>query len=249
MTEEEQRLRAFLESEQEYEKRKRNAPPQMLHPEYINQDSSQSILINGQYDLAHFSVHEYKVIRQAAINSGCKYDSCTGSLKLMNTAYPIVYKPRYVLLEMIVQLYGNSAQQNDILAVALAYAYKGAAFRVPAIERFELYLKKTGKMPLETGLPNFMILSEPLFSNKISELYEKEHIYEKALFYTQNAYKFICKHFKGDWPFYTNRIAALEELIENPKKKRKDRRDEKFERQITEATTKIINLLKVENVL
>lgn len=72
-----------------------------IHAESVFQDSSQSIVTeNSIYDFNRLSSHEIAVIITVLRNAySDKYHSSLRGIGLMNEAYPITYKPRYILLE------------------------------------------------------------------------------------------------------------------------------------------------------
>ena len=102
-----------------------------------------------------------------------------------NGSYSVIYKPRYVLWEMLVQLYKDSTNPIDKFACALAYEAKGALYRENALQKFE--------ESIDYITPEFMqqfISYTPLcVYMKFSRLYESNHEYEKA-----GADGAICSH-------------------------------------------------------
>lgn len=204
-------------------------------PKYISdtewyQDSEQSIVTNGIYDLKRFSKHEADTVYHVIDVVKGKYPIGLRSIGFANETYPIKYKPRYVLWEILVQLYENSNNPIDVFSCALAYEAKGALFREKALQKFE--------ESIDYITPEFMqqfISYIPLnVYMKFSRLYENNHEYEKAIFYTELCHKYGDK----DNPYFDNRIEELENKIKRNPKKRKynpSKATLEFERNIVNA--------------
>lgn len=205
-------------------------------PKYLSdmdwyQDSEQSIVSeDGRYDLKRFSQHEYDTIYHVINVVKEKYPIELRSMGFANESYPIKYKPHYVLWEILVQLYENSNAPIDMFACALAYEAKGALFREKALQKFE---ESIGYIT-----PEFMqqfISYMPLnVYMKFSRLYESNHEYEKAIFYTELGHKYGDK----DNPNFDKRISELEDKIKRNPKKRKHNPSSKaleFEKDIVTA--------------
>lgn len=178
-------------------------------PDVYNQDPTKSVVDeNRRYDLKRFSKQEYDIIRSVLSSVERRYHPSLRSMGLANEAYPITYKARYVLFDIIIVRYEKSTVPIDRLAVALAYESKGAYFRNEAISYLESCIKDIAKSELgrfQSYMPYSLYL-------KISQLYEKEHDYKKAITYTKKA-----RASKGASKEYcTERIAALEKKLEKP---------------------------------
>lgn len=206
-------------------------------PDAYNQDTTKSVVDeNGRYDLKRFSKQECDIIKSVLSSVEKKYPREFRAMGLANEAYPIVYKARYVLFDIIIVRYENSPNALDKLAVALAYESKGAYFRKEAISYFEASIKELDKDMLNKFLS---YMSASLFM-KFSELYEKEHDYKKAIYYAKKS-----RASKGASKEYcTERISALEKKLENPprvvKRKKPDYYDS-FERDVRRASIAFIN--------
>ena len=138
------------------------------------QNSSQSITTDdGTYDFERFSENEASTIFDVLKTVQNKYPYIQRAIGLANESSQILYKPRYVLFEIIIQLYKDSSDKYDNLAVALAYETKGSKFRVSAIKHFETVEKDI----CDSILNGFFVLSPYSFFLKFSYLYEKEHQY------------------------------------------------------------------------
>ena len=57
---------------------------------------------NGRYDLKRFSRQEYSTIKNILATVERKYPAALRSMGLVNESYPIVYKPRYILFDIVV---------------------------------------------------------------------------------------------------------------------------------------------------
>lgn len=160
-----------------------------IHAESVFQDSSQSIVTeNSIYDFNRLSSHEIDVIITVLRNAySDKYHKSLRGIGLMNEAYPITYKPRYILLETVVLLFENSHNPYDALAVAEAYRNKGAAYRVSAIENYERYLAKANIFKKKLVREQFVIFNDIFLYNNLSTLYEAEHNLWRALKYAEMA--------------------------------------------------------------
>ena len=147
-----------------------------VNPESVRQDPGLSIVTeDGRYDLSRFSRHEEAVIYTVLRNAWTgKYPEKMKGLGLANETYPIVYKPRYVLCEIIVQKYSESKNPFDILAVATAYRMKGAAYREESIRYYENWIKSSSAAQKREAEKYLFDVREPFFSLHLAELYEGE---------------------------------------------------------------------------
>lgn len=206
-------------------------------PESYNQDSTQNIVLNGKYDLTHFSEHEDAVIKQVVNNSKAKYPSNLLSMGIANESYSIVYKPRYILFEMIIIAFGNSPHPLDQTAVGFAYIQKGASYRQDAIRYLESSLPHVAVKELN----RFASLSAGSLFLAIAEAHEKEHNYEKAIeWYTQAQ--------KASWVSKAYLAQKIEELhIKNqnwkPLRRKKVTEEQiEFEKNTHEAALRYLSL-------
>ncbi|MCT6798426.1 hypothetical protein [Blautia hydrogenotrophica] len=154
-----------------------------------------------------------------------------------NENEPIKYKPRYVLWEILIQLYEDSENPIDKFACALAYETKGALFREKALQKFE--------ESIDYITPEFMqkfISYMPLnVYMKFSRLYESNHEYEKAILYTELGHKYGNKNN----PNFNKRIRELQDKIKrNPKKRKYNPSQEtlEFEKDIVNAAKYFIKV-------
>lgn len=88
-----------------------------------------------------------------------------------------MYKPRYILFEIIVQLYKETTDPLDLVAVSFAYESKGAIKRKKALE----YYEKAKKYINLWELNEFSSVSVPSYFLKIAKAYESEHKYKEAM--------------------------------------------------------------------
>lgn len=176
-----------------------------MHPICIPQNSKNSIVSSdGRYDFDTLSPEEFDVIQQVIENSR---RSCYAyhSLGLLNETYPIVYKPRYILLEVIVQMYSKSNHPVDTLAVAEAYRFKGAMFREAALECYEFYLKHLPIWTKRKVCSIYTDANEPFLSYHIAELYQSVSRLDDALKFARQAEKNNTNHF----PAYPALIGSI----------------------------------------
>lgn len=185
-------------------------------PECYKQDTTKSIIDeNGSYDFTRFSRHETSIIQKVIKTTLRKYPADYFSVGLANESLAIIYKPRYILLDIIVAAFENSSNIYDQFAVAISYAKQGAQYRNEAIRYFE--------MTFDAISPEFMqqfsSLSPLSVYSMFSEIYEKEHLFEKAIDMTKLAWKYANQNNE----FFPSRISDLDKKILNPPKTRKRR--------------------------
>lgn len=185
---------------------------------------------NGRYDLKRFSRQEYSTIKNILATVERKYPAALRSMGLVNESYPIVYKPRYILFDIVVYKYGKSPAPIDKLAVSLAYESKGAYFRKEAIAYFESATLELDLSRIK-GFQSYPPMSIYL---KFAELYEKEHDYKKAIFFTKKAMSFRDSNKK----YCAEQLKKLEKKLKNPPRTRKSKKPDyydDFERDVRRA--------------
>lgn len=176
---------------------------------------------NGRYDLKRFSRYEENTVWEVLRKVDRKYSGKLRSMGLANEAYPITYKPRYVLFDIIIVRHEKSSSPIDKLAVALAYESKGAFFRKEAISYFESAVQ-TVDISKINGFSSYPPMSVYL---KFSELYEKEHDYKKAIFFVKKAMAS-----KGSSKEYCKeQISKLEKKLANPPRTRKSKKPDYYD--------------------
>lgn len=191
-------------------------------PDAYNQDTTKSVVDeNGRYDLKRFSKQECDIIKSVLSSVEKKYPREFRAMGLANEAYPIVYKARYVLFDIIIVKYENSPNALDKLAVALAYESKGAYFRKEAISYFEASIKEIDKATLNKFL-SYIPMSLYM---KFSELYEKEHDYKKAISYAKKA----MSSRGASKEFCMERISSLEKKLEKPTRTTKRKKPDYYQ--------------------
>lgn len=147
------------------------------------QNSADSIVTEtGLYDFEHFSAAETDTINQVLATVKRKYPRHYRGIGLALESYSVVYKPRYILHEIIIIKYGNSRNPLDQLAVGLAYKTKGAYFRKQALE----YMKKSVENIKKSEWKRISLLfSKCYIYSDISNLYEGCYQFEDALHYAE----------------------------------------------------------------
>lgn len=203
--------------------------------ELIN-DCDESILDdNGQYDMKRFSMNEYETIINV-INTVKTYPENIRSICFANEVYPILYKPRYVLTEMIIQIYKDSENYIDKFSCAISYEMQGASKRKLALSKFEKCINY-----IEPEFMNKFIYFSPLnVYMKFSRLYESEHEYDKAIYYTEIG----SKYGEPDNSYFKKRIDELKaKKAKNTKKRtrKKSQSDIEFEEKVKNAALFFIN--------
>lgn len=177
------------------------------------QDSKQSLTKDGKYDLRHFSKHEEHIISLVIHDSLKKYSENYIALGFANEFCQIIYKPRYILNEILIMLFKDSSDPYERFAVAWAYNTKGARFRKLSIEYFESTLDIIDKKIIDR------FVSIGLFQTylALAKMYESEHRYEEALKFNKKASSFVPR--KGRF-YYNQKDKELKEKIANPPTKR-----------------------------
>lgn len=207
-------------------------------PKYIadmtwSQDSNQSLTKNGSYDLKNFSKHEIDTIKHVLKIVKQKYPKSYRSLGLANESSIIKYKPRYILYELIILKYGQSDNFIDKFAVALAYESKGAAYRKDAIKYFE----ESEKHVSPKIMNNFISYMPLCVYTMFAKLYEQEHDFDKAIYYTK-----IAKNYgDSDNPYFDTHINELSQK----KKKVVSKRTRKISAERIEFEKDVTNSAKL----
>ncbi len=132
---------------------------------------------DGRYDLTVFSQGEAQEVIDTINYAKKNYCENEFALGLYNESYGKVYKPRYVLFEIIIQLYKNSDSNIDKFAVALAYAQQGAAYRKEALRYFEVSEHHVDF----NKLSRFSSISALNVYSSFTKIYESEGRYLEAL--------------------------------------------------------------------
>lgn len=158
--------------------------PFTYYPETYNQDSSKSIIgANSKYDLTRLSQHELDILNAVFSTVSAKYPVKYQALGLVNEAYVITYKPRYILFEIAVTKYKETESYFDKFAAAFAFANKGADFRLAALKTFE---ESINKIPFSI-LDEFASLNFALTCNLFSRLYEQEWEFDNSIYWLRKA--------------------------------------------------------------
>lgn len=180
------------------------------NPENISdeQDPSKSIITDDhKYDMTKISIHEDQTIKLVLSAAERKYRGNYKAIGLANECYPIKYKARYVVFEVLIQRHSESENPLDKVAVAFANWSKGARHFSEAAELFEEVKYKVDWKEVH----EFSSLSE-IFS-LFSDMYEKIHEYEKAIECVQLSLKYEATPKE----YAKKRIALLEDKQKNRK--------------------------------
>ena len=169
------------------------------HPAVISQSSSDSIITSdGRYDMTRLSAEEERVVRSVIrIAKSGKYPEEAQGIGLANEAYSIIYKPRYILHEIIIQKYADSNNPLDMLAVAAAYKTKGSYGRTQAIRYYELWLSRRDEYYQKIAESFFFDAREPFFSYNLAQLYMQEYRLDEALRFAFIAEQHNTEHAPG----------------------------------------------------
>ncbi len=144
---------------------------------------------DGYYCFDNLTIEEsnqLKLLIQTAIKNGE-----LASLSLIeNSLIAYLYRNKYLIEQIIIEKYSNSDSLYDNLAVGLAYKEKGAAYREQAIHYIEAFINKAN----DTDWNNIKKVNNEEFKKAkilyiLSELFEKEHFWDKAYEYAVKAKK------------------------------------------------------------
>ena len=221
-----------LSSTRELESEHRNLEPTIYIPDMNwEQDTNASITKDGIYDLKNFSKHESDTVKHYYDYVLNHYPIEYQAMGLANEGYGIKYKPRYIIHEIIIQKYQYSEKPYDKLAVAFAYVTKGGYFVDRALRYYEECMNNIS-IDIVGRFLSFMPLNT---YSIISKLYEHEHKYEQAAYYT----KLQKRYGDPNNSYFDNRITELLEKQRNWKPKRNMKmstRQKEFEEDVIFAT-------------
>lgn len=92
-----------------------------------------------------------------------------------------IYKPHYIIDQIIIEFVNGSTYPLDRLAEFIAYSRKGSAFRQNAINSFEEYEKVKINVEMPSVNSCITAYSSARLYLMAAEIYEKEYQFEKAL--------------------------------------------------------------------
>lgn len=198
------------------------------------QDPSKSVVaIDYKYDMTQLSQQEEQTIISVLSAADRKYKGEFSSIGLANECYPIKYKARYVVFEVLIKRYFASEKPLDKIAVAFASWSKGARCYEEASRLFEEAKDKVDWKKIHE------FSSFGRFFSLFSEMYEKMHEYEKAI----ECVRLSLKYENLFNEYAKNRIASLEEKQRNrkPYRPRKTPADqEEFEKLVSLAAERYV---------
>lgn len=197
------------------------------------QDPSKSVVNGSRYDMSRFSKHETKIIEMVLSAADRKYKGDYSAIGLANECYPIVYKPRYIVFETLIQRYCFSEKALDKIAVSFAYWSKGAKYFEKAAKLFEDAKDKVDWIKIHEFSSMCRLLSQ------FSDMYESIHEYDKAI----ECIRLSSKYENTPKDYVKKRIALLEEKKNNfkPYKPRKMTQDQcEFESLVSYAASKYV---------
>lgn len=206
------------------------------HPNSYARDTDKSIVTpDGRYDFTRFSAYEESVIKQVLINSRKKYPPIYQAIGLANESEVIVYKPRYVLFEIITIKYQDSVNPLDMATVSFAYQSKGAHYRKEALRYYEAAKDNLNLSELN----EFSCISVLSFMSKIADVYEREHEYQKAI----ECFQIIVRTNEGNTEYFRQRIEDLRIKKITPVRRRKiSQRQTELEEQVHLSAIKYMSL-------
>lgn len=198
------------------------------------QDPLQSVTTDDKkYDMTRFSKHEEWVINSVLSAAERKYKGNYAAIGLANECYPIMYKPRYVLFEVLIQRYSKSNIPLDKIAVAFANWSKGARYFGEAAKLFEDAKNNVDWKKVHE------FSSFGSFFSSFSEMYEKMHEYNKAI----ECMRLSLKYENLNREYSKKRILLLEDKQRTwkPYKPRRMSKDqEKFENLVSIAAERYV---------
>lgn len=101
------------------------------------------------------------------------------AIKIMYDNFAATGEYRHIISQDVIRCFINSDNPLDKLACGLAYINEGTQFRKNAIECFEYYFSNPVDLPVNKN--NYPYFQEWYLHIELSKLYEKEHIFDKAL--------------------------------------------------------------------
>ena len=205
------------------------------------QNPSKSVITSDhKYDMTEISQHEEQTIISVLSAAERKYTGDFASIGLANECYPIKYKARYVVFEVLIKRYCNSEKPLDKIAVSFANWSKGARHYSEAARLFEDAKDKVDweKIHEFSSLGGFFSL--------FSEMYEKMHEYKKAI----ECVRLSLRYENPVKEYAKNRIKLLEEKQRNwkPYRPRKISEDQKeFERLVSLVAERYVEISRNEH--
>ena len=183
-----------------------NTIPEEVNAQFIKRHDARNSLYNldhsninfhsgikedGGYDFTVLTDDERNYIEEKLSEAERKYSEPYAAIGLSFVSATTVYKPGYILPQIVILRYSDSENPLDMLAVAIAYSKKGAYFRKQAIEYFEKYY--TNPVPAKIPNADYALFDERNLKLTLADLYEKEYEFEKAILTLRNYYKTIGK--------------------------------------------------------
>lgn len=159
-----------------------------------NQNSAE--IIDGKYDFTCITEKENNTILGILNNVIEKFQEDEYGIGLAFESESVVYKPKYIIEQIIIEYANHSDNSLDYLAKGIALSRKGAEFRSQAIQAFEDYLPLSEHKEIPT------INEKPIYRKRaiyylMADLYEKENQLEKSLQYFEK-----CAETDIDYPPY-----------------------------------------------
>lgn len=105
------------------------------------------------------------------------------AIDLIAKNFSIIGPERKKIMLDIIHTYSSSSEPLDILGVGYALFYSGAKYRSSAIEYLERFLNKPADISQYKMISLWGIYSD------LAILYEKEYIYDKAIYYLKKCIK------------------------------------------------------------
>lgn len=134
---------------------------------------------DGMYNFTCITGEENETI-VSVIKEAIAFPQKQQGIALAFFSESVVYKPRYIVNQIIVEFTKDSDNPLDIAAAFISFSRGGSNHRKNAIEMFEL-IPKHISFPLSPFNNNFSMYSWSRLYLIAAEIYEKEHLFEKAL--------------------------------------------------------------------
>lgn len=152
----------------------------------VRSDDNAVEIMDGKYDFTCITEKENNTILDVLNNVIEKFQENEYGIGLAFESESVVYKPKYVIEQIIIEYTNHSDNPLDYLAKGIAFSRKGAEFRLKSIQAFENYLSfsEHGKIPIINEKP---IYRKRMIYYLMADLYEKENQLEKSLQYFEKS--------------------------------------------------------------
>lgn len=135
---------------------------------------------DGGYNFTCITEEENDAIL-SMLKTAQSYPESQRGISLAFNSESVIYKPRYIINQIIVEYSENSVFPLDKLAKFIGYFRKSSQFRPDAIKAFESYIPNYSQANIPLAPSGNPMYSLSWLYLTVAELYEKEGLFEKAL--------------------------------------------------------------------